>query len=82
MQIRKYYRVKPHYDGLPRFKRDSHVTDGLWIANELYTTAERNKFFAPDCMFDIVKVSPHNTYWFFGARFYDKDYYREDISDE
>lgn len=80
--MKTYYRVKPEYDALPRFNRDKASTDGLWIAGELYTANEKDQFFAPNNMFDQIRVSSHNTYWFFGARFYDKDYYREDDSDE
>lgn len=79
---REYFRVRPKYDCLPRFLKDSQQTDGAWIANELYTKGELAQYFAPANMFVRELLSTHNIYWFFGARFYDKDYYREDDSDE
>ena len=71
---RRYYRVRPEFSCLPRFLRDSKMTDGIWIANELYTPKEKNKYFAPDNMFDMIIVDVKHIYYFFGARFYSKDF--------
>ena len=75
-----YYRVRPECDQMPRMKRIRHnhhihkrVQDGVFVANELYTCGEIEKFDIPMYKFyDIVErvVIPRNrVYWFFGARF-------------
>ena len=63
-----YYRVKPEFD---QCYKNPKVHDGnIFIANELYTPAERNKMpHISDKVFDEVEISSRKTYWFFGARF-------------
>ena len=72
-----YYRVRPECDQLPRLKnhklRIKRVPDGIFVANELYTCGELNKFYIPwDKVYDIVErvIIPKNkVYWCFGCRF-------------
>ena len=72
-----YYRVKPECDQKPRIRVSrrgyKRVRDGIFVANELYTCGELNKYDIPwDKVYDIVErvVIPKNTvYWFFGSRF-------------
>lgn len=68
----KYYRVKPQYDNKTRYTWNSHrqgVSNGILIANELYTHKEYSKLsICPDWV-ELVEVSKKKIYWFFGARF-------------
>lgn len=66
-----YYRVKEHYDNVPRYKivNGRRVYDSCLIGKELYTPAERAKFTAPERTFDIVEISRKKTYFFFGTRY-------------
>lgn len=51
--------------------------DGILIGNELYTVKEWEKlvlkYRVSEAVCDIVNISPKETYWFFGARFQDKE---------
>ena len=59
----KYYKVKPEADNKRR-------SDGsIYVANELYTEKEAEKFKLNKAFLDVVEVSKRNVYWFFGARF-------------
>lgn len=72
-----YYRVKPECDQTPRIKfhRYAHkrVQDGIFVANELYTSRELDEFYIPFDkvldIFDRVVVKKTEVYWFFGSRF-------------
>ena len=67
-----YYRVKPQYDNKKRYSRNSHgqcVSNGILIANELYTPGEFRKIANCPALFEKVNVSKRNIYFFFGARF-------------
>ena len=68
----KYYRVRPQYDNKIRYtwnNRRQGVSNGILIANELYSPREYSKLvICPDCV-ELVEVSKKKTYWFFGARF-------------
>ena len=68
----KYYRIKPQYDNKIRYTWNNHhqgVSNGILIANELYTPKEYNKLaICPDWV-ELVEVSKKKIYWFFGARF-------------
>ena len=72
-----YYRVRPECDQKPRIKysRYAHkrVKDGVFVANELYTCGELEKFYIPwDKVYDIVErvvIKKTEVYWFFGSRF-------------
>lgn len=72
-----YYRVKPECDQTPRIKfhRYAHkrVQDGVFTANELYTSRELDAFYIPfDKVLDIfepVRIPKNKIYWFFGCRF-------------
>ena len=70
----KYYRIKPEYDNAHLLKR---TFDGILIGNELYTVKEWErlvlKYRVSEAVCDIVNISPKETYWFFGARFQDKE---------
>jgi hypothetical protein len=71
-----YYRVKPDMDNRPLYKFVGNTTkvkrDGILIANELYTPAERKQIANADKFFEKVEISQRKTYWFFGARFSDE----------
>ena len=47
------------------------------ISNELYTVKEWEKlvlkYRVSEAVCDIVNISPKETYWFFGARFQNKE---------
>ena len=72
-----YYRVKPEADQKPRIKNHKlkikRKPDGVFVANELYTAGELNKFYIPEeQVYNIVEhvVIPKNkVYWCFGCRF-------------
>lgn len=67
----KYYKVKPKYDNKTRYKwRCGHgVSDGILIANELYTEKEYSKLANYSGCFEEIDINKNNTYFFFGARF-------------
>lgn len=71
----KYYKVKADFD---QFKLDRN--GNFLVANELYTKKEVEKIREKyehanrrvcdfDRMFEVVEISKHKIYWFFGARF-------------
>jgi len=64
----KYYRIRKEYDQFPKNPR---VHDGnIYIANELYTTAEFNKLpYIYSGAYESVEIQKSKTYWSFGARF-------------
>lgn len=68
-----YFRVKPDMDQRARYKYiaagQKVKQDGILIANELYTPAERAKIANADKFFERVEISKKSVYWFFGARF-------------
>ena len=72
-----YYRVKPEKDNVPKCKKGSLAQDGIYIGNELYTETEWRKHCAThihtEGITEPVNISPKETYWFFGARFQDKE---------
>ena len=74
-----YYRVKGDCDNYPKFvyvgKSNKVKQSGLLVGEELYTPAERAKIANADKFFEKVEVSQRKTYWFFGARFEDKEIY-------
>ena len=68
----KYYRVKPQYDNKTRYTWNNHhqgVSNGILVANELYTPKEFEKLANCPEWFEVVEISKRSTYWFFGARF-------------
>ena len=68
----KYYRVKSQYDNVTRYTWNNHrqgVSNGILVANELYTPKEFEKLANCPEWFEIVEISKRSTYWFFGARF-------------
>lgn len=71
-----YYRVKPEYDQKQRIKNHKYSIkrkpDGIFVANELYTAGELEKFYltkAQDNWFEAVDIPKNKVYWFFGCRF-------------
>lgn len=72
-----YYRVKPECDQKPRIKNHrlkiKRVQDGIFVANELYTAGELDKFYIPvEQVYDIVEpvqIPKNKVYWSFGCRF-------------
>lgn len=67
-----YYRVKPEYDQRQRVKNHNHKMDGIFVANELYTARELDKFFLTkkqDSWFEAVEIPKNKVYWMFGCRF-------------
>lgn len=74
--IMHYYRVKPEYDQKQRIKNHKYSIkrkpDGIFVANELYTAGELDKFYltkAQDSWFEPVDIPKNKVYWFFGCRF-------------
>lgn len=72
----RYYRVKPAYDQQPRIKnhkyRIKRKMDGIFVANELYTAGELDKFYLTqeqENWFEPVIIPKNKVYWFFGCRF-------------
>ena len=68
----KYYKVKPQYDNKTRYTWNNHhqgVSNGILIANELYTTCEYTRLAMCPEWFEVVEISKRSIYWFFGARF-------------
>lgn len=72
----RYYRVKPEYDQKQRIKNHKYSIkrkpDGIFVANELYTAGELDKFYltnAQDSWFERVEIQKNKVYWFFGCRF-------------
>jgi hypothetical protein len=66
-----YYRVRKEYDQFPKNPR---IHDGnILVAEELYTEAEFNKLpYVYAGAFERVEIPRKQTYWFFGARFQQK----------
>lgn len=72
-----YYRVKPEYDQKQRIKnhkyRAKRVPDGIYVANELYTAGELDKFYLTleeeHKGFERVIIPRNKVYWCFGCRF-------------
>ena len=67
-----YYRVKPLYDNKKRYCWNNHgqgVSNGILIANELYTPGEFRNIANCPAWFEKVNISKKNIYFFFGARF-------------
>lgn len=72
-----YYRVKPEYDQKQRIKNHKYTIkrkpDGFFVANELYTAGELDKFYIPMeklyDMFEHVVIPKNKVYWCFGCRF-------------
>lgn len=73
----RYYKVKPEYDQKQRIKnhqyRVKRKPDGIFVANELYTAGELDKFYLTleeeHKMFEPVVIPKNKVYWFFGCRF-------------
>ena len=59
----KYYKVKPECDN----KRRSD--NNIYVANELYTEKEAEKYHINKSYCDMVNIAKNETYFFFGARF-------------
>ena len=71
-----YYRVKPEYDQKQRIKNSRYsikrVPDGIFVANELYTAGELDKFYLISEQwnwFEHIEIPKSKVYWCFGARF-------------
>ena len=67
-----YYKVLPQYDNKKRYRWNNHgqcVSNGILIANELYTPGEFRKIANYPAWFEKVNISKKNIYFFFGARF-------------
>lgn len=73
--MKEYYKVKPEFDNFRLFDVNAREYKGFLIGNELYTEKElvkRNilnmRGVRPE-MFELVKLSPREIYFMFGARF-------------
>lgn len=75
-----YYKVKPRYDNLPRYKRNAAgylIPAGIYVRCELYTPREIEKEIKKTILtragvekiFEPVNVSKKSVYWFFGCRY-------------
>lgn len=81
----RYYRVKPEYDQKQRIKNHRYSIkrkpDGIYVANELYTAGELEKFYLTLEQerkgFDVVEIPKNKVYWFFGCRFAMEGYEEE-----
>jgi hypothetical protein len=74
--IMYYYRVKPEYDQKQRIKNHKYSIkrkpDGIFVANELYTAGELDKFYLTEKQygwFECVTIPKNKVYWSFGCRF-------------
>lgn len=73
----RYYKVKPEYDQKKRIKnhkyRIKRQPDGIYVANELYTAGELDKFYLTleeeQKVFEVVQIPKNKVYWLFGCRF-------------
>ena len=73
----RYYKVKPEYDQKQRIKNHSlrikRKPDGIFVANELYTAGELDKFYLTleeeQRIFEQVVIPKNKVYWSFGCRF-------------
>jgi hypothetical protein len=79
-----YYKVKPEYDQKQRIKdhkyRIKRKPDGIFVANELYTAGELEKFYltpSQDEWFERVTIPKNKVYWCFGCRFAMEGYEQE-----
>lgn len=59
----RYCKIKPEAD--QKCRKDGSI----YIADELYTIKEAEKYSINPAYYDIVEISQRKTYWFFGARF-------------
>lgn len=66
-----YYRVKPEYDNKIRYvwRRGQGVSNGILVANELYTEKEYSKLANYHGCFEKVEIKKTNTYFCFDCRF-------------
>ena len=67
-----YYRVKKEYDNRTKYtwnNKRQGVSNGILIANELYTPSEFRKIANYSGYFEPVEVKKNDIYFFFGARF-------------
>lgn len=74
----KYYKVKPEYDNRTRYTWNNlrqRVSNGILIANELYTLKEFEKLAICSEWFEVVEINKRSMYWLFGARFENKAMY-------
>lgn len=72
----KYYRVKAQYDNRIRYTRNNQqqaVSNGILIANELYTPREYEKLYIRPEWVELVEIPKSKIYWCFGARFDSND---------
>ena len=73
--MKDYFKVKPEYDNFRLFDINTGKDKGFLIGNELYTERELvkrnilNMRGVRSEMFELVKLSPRETYFMFGARF-------------
>lgn len=68
-----YYRIKHDKGGVRRLRRARYstkpVNDGEFVANELYTQKEAQRFLNTYANAELVKAKKTEIYWLFGARF-------------
>lgn len=62
-----YYKVKPQFDQKRR------IDGSILIANELYTISELFKYRIEQECVEPTNISQRDTYFFFGARFKNKN---------
>lgn len=82
----RYYRVKPEYDQKQRIKNHRYKVkrkpDGVFVANELYTAGELDKFYITleqeHNIFEVVEIPKNKIYWNFGCRFAIKEENKEE----
>ena len=73
--MKEYYKVKSEYDNFQLYDMNARKYKGFLIGNELYTERELVKRNILNMrgvrfdMFELVKLSPKETYFMFGARF-------------
>jgi hypothetical protein len=59
----KYYKIKKENDN--RRRKDGSI----YVANELYTEKEKEKYNIPEDYCDVIEISKRNVFFCFGARF-------------
>ena len=67
-----YYRVRKEFDQHRKYPSKPRNCDIL-IADELYTENERKQLKITDEAFERIEIPKSQTYWFFGARFQQKE---------
>ena len=58
-----YFKIKKSADQRKR------IDNSIFIANELYTPKEKEKYNIPESYYDVISIPKSKIYFMFGARF-------------